>query len=107
MSAAARFVYLWEYLVREDGIERFRTIYGPGGEWVQLFTRSPGFVRTELCRDLANPRRFVTADYWRSAEARDRFRAEYAREFAALDRACESLTESERFLGDFHLEENA
>jgi len=107
MSAVARFVYLWEYLVREDAVERFRAIYGPSGEWVRLFARSPGFVRTELFRDAANPRRFVTADYWLSAHARDRFRTAHAGEFAALDHACEALTEQERFLGDFQLEEDA
>lgn len=107
MSPPARFVYLWEYLVRDGALDRFRTIYGPRGEWVQLFAHSPGFVRTELYRDAANPRRFVTADFWLSAAARDRFRAEYATEFAALDRACAVLTEEERFLGDFDLVEGA
>jgi len=107
MSAPDRFVYIWEYTVRPETVARFRAIYGPAGDWVRLFARSPGFVRTELYRDAHDPHRFVTVDVWRSAAARDQFRTEHADAFAALDRACAALTEAERFLGDFHVEEDA
>lgn len=106
-SAPSRFVYIWEYRVKPHALERFRTVYGPTGEWARLFARSPGFVRTELYRDAADPHRFVTIDVWRSVAARDQFRVAHAEEFTALDRACAALTEDERFLGDFHVEEDA
>ena len=99
----ANFAYIWEYRVKEERIEEFRRIYGPHGGWAELFSRSSGFVRTDLYRDVNNPRRFVTTDFWVSREARDRFRREFASEFNELDRRCESLTKEERFLGDFEI----
>jgi len=97
------FAYIWEYVVKNDYLERFRSMYGPQGEWVQLFSHAEGYVRTELLRDIDNPDRFFTIDYWVSREALDRFREQYAREFAALDEACKALTVEERFVGDFDL----
>lgn len=103
MSQNASFSYLWEYLVKDDCIEEFRHIYGPRGDWVELFSRSSGFVRTDLYHDVNNPNRFVTTDFWTSREARDRFRLEFEAEFKELDRRCESLTTEEHFLGDFEV----
>jgi quinol monooxygenase YgiN len=98
------FAYIWEYRVKDERIEEFRRIYGPHGDWVKLFSRSSGFVRTDLYRDINAPKRFVTTDFWISKEARDQFRREFASEFNALDRRCESLTTEERFLGDFEIQ---
>ena len=102
-QTATTFAYLWEYVVRDDQVDEFRLIYGPRGKWVELFSRSNGYVRTELHRDTNNPSRFLTIDYWASKEARDRFREQFASEFTALDETCEALTVEERFVGDFEL----
>ncbi len=104
VQTAATFAYLWEYVVRDDQVDEFRLIYGPRGKWVELFSQSNGYVRTELHRDINNPSRFLTIDYWASKEARDRFQEQFASEFTALDETCEALTVEERFVGDFELE---
>lgn len=95
------FAYIWEYLVAPGSALQFERLYGPEGDWVQLFRRHPGYLRTELHRDLRDPRRYVTVDYWESKEASDELRASFAREFAELDARGEELTTSERHLGDF------
>ena len=95
------FLYIWEYLVKENSVREFRHIYGPNGDWIQLFSRADGFVQTRLYHDVNNPNRFVTIDFWASKEARDRFRKDFAAEFAKLDARCESFTTEERFFGDF------
>jgi hypothetical protein len=97
----ANFAYLWEYIVKDHHLEQFCSVYGPQGEWVQLFSRSNEYVKTELHRDLDNPNRLLTIDYWVSREGRNRFREQHASEFAALDKACDTLTVEERFIGDF------
>jgi len=103
-QTAATFAYLWEYVVTDDQVDEFRLIYGPQGKWVELFSQSDGYVRTELHRDINDPSRFLTIDYWASKEARDWFREQFASEFTALDETCEALTVEERFVGDFELE---
>ena len=95
------FAYIWEYRVKEDQAKAFRRIYGPDGDWVQLFLRAEGYVRTELYQDLDHPTRFVTTDFWTSRKARDAFREKFRAEFEEIDERCEALTIEERFLGDF------
>ena len=102
-AVEARFAYIWEYTVTKDHISEFRRIYGPGGDWVQLFSNGRGFIRTDLYRDQNNPGRFVTTDFWTSREARDRFRQDFAREFKELDQQGEALTSAEMFMGDFEI----
>ena len=92
------FAYFWEYRVHDDKVELFQKVYGPGGDWVQLFEKAEGYVRTDLFRDADDPARFLTTDFWIS---RDAFRRKFAEAFEKLDRECEALTIEERFVGDF------
>jgi heme-degrading monooxygenase HmoA len=94
-------MYVWEYVVREEHVAEFLHTYGPDGDWVRLFRRAPGYRRTELHRDVAEPRRFVTFDYWDSEGAWRGCRARAAREWESLDARCAAWTESEREIGRF------
>jgi len=89
---AATFTYIWEYIVKAERLDDFRFTYGPRGKWVELFSRAEGYVKTDLHRDLNDPSRFLTVDYWASKKARDQFQDQYSSEFAILDKACETLT---------------
>src|SRR5690606_40392536 len=95
------FVYIWEYSVDDDCIVSFKKIYGPDGDWVKLFRRAEGYVRTDLLSDQNNPNRFITIDVWKSKAHRDNFRREYSEEFEKLDQYAESYTRSEKPLGEF------
>lgn len=95
------FTYLWEYKVKEEHIDAFEHQYGPDGDWVKLFKRSPDYIDTELHRDRDDPHRFVTLDYWVSKEARDKFKKLHDDAFATIDKRCEAFTETEKFIGDF------
>src|SRR5512145_809458 len=96
-------VTIWEYLVRQEHLDPFLAAYRPGGTWADLFSRSPEYVRTELCRDRHDPRRFVTIDYWKSGEAHELFRVNFAREYDELDHSCAAFTDSESFIGSFQV----
>lgn len=98
---ASGFMYMWEYVVPAAHTPAFLEAYGPSGTWAQLFQRAPGYIRTELHRDCANPRRFVTIDYWESRAQCEAFRALVRDEFEALDAACAAWTTSEREIGTF------
>lgn len=101
MQLKATYTYIWEYLVTPDKVALFEQAYGPSGDWVRLFRRAPGYIRTELHRDRSNPRRFVTVDYWESESTWVTFRSRFSEEFEALDRKCEELTTRESELGRF------
>jgi len=95
------FTCIWEYRVRPERAGDFERAYGPEGDWATLFRRAPGYLRTELHRDRDDPLRFVTIDFWKSSAAWERFRADFAADYEALDAACERLTISEREVGRF------
>ena len=94
-------MYIWEYIVRSVHVAEFEHAYRPDGTWVELFRRAKGYVRTELHRDLGNPLRYITIDYWTSFEAWEAFRSEFAAEFEQLDAVCEGYTVAEREIGRF------
>jgi heme-degrading monooxygenase HmoA len=92
---------VWEFEVPADARARFEAAYGPDGVWARLFRGASGFVRSELLADPARHGRYVTLDFWRSAEDYDRFRGAVRAEYDAIDVQCETLTSSERLVGTF------
>jgi heme-degrading monooxygenase HmoA len=71
--------------------EAFERAYGPEGDWAVFFRGAPGYIGTELLRDLEEDGRYLVIDRWESAEAYNAFldehRAQYLRrsdEAAAL-----------------------
>jgi heme-degrading monooxygenase HmoA len=95
------YVYVWEFIVAPAHAAAFEQAYGPGGEWVELFRRAPGYLRTELLRDLSRPDRYLTIDAWESRRHWQEFRDRFAAEFEALDARCGGWTVSETELGRF------
>jgi 8-oxo-dGTP pyrophosphatase MutT (NUDIX family) len=94
-------VIVWEFRVRAGREAEFESAYGPDGEWARLFRRDPAYRGTDLLRDGAAERRYLTIDRWASGAANDAFRERWRSEYEALDRRCESLTEHEAALGRY------
>ena len=101
MPVARAYVYIWEFIVAPEQRDAFERTYGPSGDWVQLFRRATGYLRTELHRDRSQPQRFITIDYWESKEAWEAFRTRFAHEFEALDGKCAAWTTHEAEIGRF------
>ena len=97
------FRYVWEYTVEPDNLPKFLTAYQPDGDWAQLFRRDDAYLGTELLKDRRMPYRFVTIDRWESYSAYAVFRERHKDDFETLDEHCETLTTSERHLGDFEV----
>lgn len=95
------YIYIWEFQVRPGREDEFEHHYGSGGSWVRLFRTAAGYVDTVLLRDLTLLHRYVTIDRWESEAAYRAFRQACAADFEALDSLCESLTDSEREVGQF------
>ena len=106
MPQTGEYVIVWEFQVRQAREAEFVQKYGPEGEWARFFrgtpgNMSPGYIRTELVRDVAIDFRYLTLDYWRSEEEFKHFRKQNLAEYERLDKEFEGLTESETRLGAF------
>jgi quinol monooxygenase YgiN len=92
---------VWEFAVREDKVAAFEEFYSATGSWATLFQESSGFLGTTLLRDTQSPGRYLTIDRWDSAASQRLMRERFAKEYGAVDRDCEALTETEREIGVF------
>lgn len=70
---------VFSYEVRTGG--EFERAYGAEGEWAQFFKQGPGYIGTELLRDVENPSRYFVIDRWESAEAYNTFAAAHRDEY--------------------------
>ena len=95
------YLVVWEFIIRAECAAEFEAVYGSQGEWARLFARAEGYRDTRLLRDVSDPLRYVTLDYWVSQEAHDRFRKAHEPEYRNLDQRCERLTAKETRLGEF------
>lgn len=95
------FVRIWQFHVKPARVAEFREVYGSDGAWATLFRRAPGYFGTDLLQSSTKPAVFLTIDHWESAGAWEAFLRDREDEYAALDRACEALTDSEHDLGTF------
>ena len=70
---------VFSYEVREAA--EFERAYGPDGDWAQFFAGAPGYVGTELLRDVELPGRYLVIDRWESADAYNAFAAANQEEY--------------------------
>ncbi len=95
------YLYIWKFQVRPDKEAEFQQIYGPDGDWVQLFKQGIGYKQTLLVKDLDAAYTYTTIDMWASESAYKVFKSEFATEFEAIDKRCEYLTLNEVLIGRF------
>ena len=88
---------LWRYRVKPEHAEEYERVYGPDGDWAQLFRRAKGYLGTELLRSPNGD--YLTIDRWRSASDFAAFKEKYGDDYAALDARTEAWTEEEMNLG--------
>jgi heme-degrading monooxygenase HmoA len=93
------FLALWEYEVKPGCEERFETVYGPEGDWAQLFRRDGRYQETRLLRDPLRPGVYITLDFWSSRKDYEEFKATHCVEYEKIDAVGEGLTVRERCVG--------
>ena len=99
-------VVVWAFRPRPGREVEFERAYGPRGQWAALFHEAPGYLGTDLLRATDGSGRYLTVDRWQSQEAYAAFAESHRDAYEALDRACEALTDSEEWLGDFRVVES-
>ena len=92
---------VWIFHVKPAKQRIFRRIYGPGGDWAQLFAKDQNYVGTELLRHSTNARCYLTVDRWTSRAAYHNFKKQHRKQFTSLDKHCEALTVREIKIGEF------
>lgn len=92
---------VWELRASSGHEEEFEHLYGPNGEWVQLFARAAGYIGTELLSDVEERGRYITIDRWISRSAFEAFRNRWLSGYRSLDHRCDVLREREVALGSF------
>jgi heme-degrading monooxygenase HmoA len=102
-KSASQYVIVWEFRIKQEVETEFVKHYGADGTWARFFRSGQGHIRTELVRDVADPQRFLTLDYWESQSEFKKFREENRAEYERLDKTLEKLTETETRLGSFWL----
>jgi len=97
------FVALWEYEVKPGCKKQFGKMYGPKGEWAQLFRSDSSYIETCLLHAAARGTIYLTLDFWNSRKAYERFMETHAAEYKRLDAGGENLTLRERRIGWFEM----
>ncbi len=93
------FVTLWEYEVKPGYEKRFEKVYGPEGEWAELFRKDGNYQETRLLRDSARPAIYLTVDFWKSRRGYEEFVKHHNAEYKRLDAVFGKLTLWERQIG--------
>ena len=100
MNDSPRYLAIWRFRVKPEKLSAFVEAYASGGAWSVLFANSPEYIATTLVCDRSEPRVYLTVDEWKSKAAFDRFKLEFAAQYAELDRACNAVTESEELIAE-------
>jgi len=97
------YVYMWQYEVKKEFIEKFKNNYGPIGKWNEFFNKSDCFLKTELLVDEQNEGKFITIDYWLSKETYLEFITKNKTDYDIIDKQCAEYTQTETKIGEYDL----
>lgn len=76
---------VWRYEVKEQYLSHFTEMYGSSGNWVELFKKSPHYIKTELFKAAEGQHTYVTIDFWQSKNAYQEFYEDHHSEIDQLD----------------------
>ena len=79
------YLTIWEYKIKPEKKNIFEKLYSNIGKWVKLFKKFPGYIKTGLYRDISNPNKYITLDYWESKEAYYNFKELSKQEYLEID----------------------
>lgn len=89
----------WKYTVNAKYESEFEALYGPKGDWVRLFERSPFYVATFLYQ--CNKTQFETIDIWLSKSSYLTFYRENQGKIQAIDDKGDRMTTTEIKFAEF------
>ena len=101
MNSKHEIQIIWEYIVKNEYLKDFIRVYSSSGEWAKLFSRCPGYIKTELKRDTVDRQKFITIDFWESRSSFSVMKQVIGLEYDLIDKKCKTYTLSEKKIGVF------
>lgn len=95
------YIRVWDLQAKLGSEAEFEAVFGPGGDWENLFRKSKAFLGTEFFRDMENPSRYMLVDRFSSQAAFTAFLEKFREQYDKLDKKCEPLCASDIRLGSF------
>jgi heme-degrading monooxygenase HmoA len=95
------FLRAWQFRPARGREAEFERVYGPSGDWAQLFATAPGFLRTELLKATDSAGDYLIVDRWESMEAWETFHREQSAAYSELDRRFAAIVRSETLIGEY------
>ena len=86
---------MWKFVVKAEHINTFLTHYGPGGTWVSLFEKCPGFQGSELWQDAQEALVYYSVDSWDNFSTFQKAKQVIGSDYQTLDEQCAHLTRQE------------
>jgi heme-degrading monooxygenase HmoA len=99
------FITIWHYKIKPGSEKEFINLYNNAGEWVKLFSKFAGYIKTVLIKSTGDDNIFITLDYWESKEDYYLFKKNSIKEFSEIDKMGEKLTIEEKHIGEFIIPE--
>ena len=93
---------VWQFEVHPGKQDEFEALYGADGSWTALSRRSRSFLGSSFLKDLAQPERYLLAEYWSEMVVYERHYADYQDEIADLESRRNALVKSMVPMGLFN-----
>jgi heme-degrading monooxygenase HmoA len=100
-SKGGSYIRIWELQAKPGSEAEFERVFGPGGEWENLFKKTKAFLGTEIFRDMENPSRYMLVDRFSSQAAFQQFLEKFRAQYDELDKMYEPLCASDIRVGSF------
>lgn len=101
MNTEKQYIYIWEYIIKNENRGIFEGYYKSEGKWHLFYSKSDGFIKCELLKDSLNQQRYIALDYWKLKSSKNDIILKYSDEYKKIDSECSELTERNRFMGEF------
>jgi len=95
------YVVIWQYKIKSDFRSRFVDLYGPEGEWIAWFKKSPDYLGTDLLQLNDTGDIYITIDRWKSKKLYEEFYNSDRASFGQIDRKGETFTSEEKLIGAY------
>ena len=92
---------VWQFKARSGREAAFEQFFGANGPWQRMSRRSRSFLGSSFLRDIAQPTRYLVAEYWSEMLPYEKHQADYSDEVRELERERNELLDEVAAIGVF------
>ena len=90
------FQIIWELKVKFKEREKFEAFYGPKGEWVKFFIKSPNYQGTDVLESGEGDGIFLVIDEWNSEETFTEYIKDRKAEYDLLEEKAKAASRTKK-----------